>query len=60
MTHRLWVTGKKKGKAEKKEARKARKQDAADSSSTARRQPPTVDELARVGAHFDTRCPNIP
>lgn len=49
-------TGKKKGKAEKKELRKARRAEAAaDSSAGTKRLPPTVEELLRVGAHIDSR-----
>jgi hypothetical protein len=46
--------GKKRDKADKKEARKAKKQGSADgATSSLRRAPPTQEELARVGAHVD-------
>lgn len=48
--------GSKKGQADKKEARKAKKQ-AADEQEQAgiRRAAPTLEELAKVGAHVSTR-----
>ena len=47
--------GKKKEKADKKEARKARKQGGSDAATAGlRRAPPTREELALVGAHVDT------
>ena len=49
------MTGKQKGKAEKKEARKARRQEASENTvSSTRRAPPTQEELAGVGAYIDT------
>ena len=51
--------GKKKGKAEKKEARKTRKQEQGDSGGGVRRAPPTAAELATVGAHLDPRSASL-
>lgn len=49
--------GARKGKADKKEARKARKQAAQEEEEAGlRRGAPTPEELARVGAHIPVRC----
>lgn len=47
--------GKKKGKAEKKEVRKARKQEMMGGTGGLPRLPPTAEELERVGARVDDR-----
>lgn len=49
------AAGKQKDKLEKKEARKAKKQEAGETGlASTRRAPPTQEELAGVGAYFQT------